>query len=406
MNRYIIELEHEMKVGDAMANKVKEFLALLGDKNVLPGSNVYEELKQKLMYPPNYETMIKLYVCMTSGEYFKLDNLILDEPTTKDINGVIADALNNTPAAKKENVEFNRKNISTLFYIKVMTSRSGGRAELALVILPFDTKFNNNDGNGDVSIVDGSGREIKCPGTTDVSDYAITADSKCLPSGTTVFNKITSYIKNRIKALGDKHNIPQEELSHYLQKEMKFSNSYESVMKPRGISISLQSLAHKIGTLIKIYNPNVNTDKIISDFITDINIEYLAKIVLGREDRDPYVVDMVNRHTPKDRHYNDVIYELFNGYTIPSGKNKTEKQKNNTCDFYNEYGLYVTIAYGNRADKVIAFNGSFDDEYNFNKITIDKKTIDITKKPRGFHFLAPNMHEKVTNRVFPRIVVY
>ena len=116
---------------------------------------------------------------------------------------------------------------------------------------------------------------------------------------------------------------------------------------------------------------------------------------------------MIDRHTPEKRHYTDSYYYLFKNYDSHLN-DKTGHDKWNTCPFINEFSLYVSIKLGNKADYILAFNGDFKNEDNFNAVLIDKSlSIDMLfNSMDGYHFINPDTHNNVAQRFATQICVH
>ena len=400
----------------AIAELIDEYLNMLKHKNVV--KKIKEGLREKLVHPNYNYIVFKLITCMRSGKAFHLNfALIKNSVKVIKIAKIIANALNNTEAAKFCKISFTPNEILKLFRPQPFSNRSAGHGEIAFILLPFDSKFSNNDGAGDIKIKYNGieyGIEIKCPGNTRVSNLANTLDSENINAKISII-KFTYYVNDIIKKFISEFNIPLAEVDTLTASNVRYSISpkpyktFDKGKKTKYTVLHIADIVKQLGDLAEKYssfNSNVINDS-LNIFVLSILKEFYAKIYLNLDTYDENISKMIERHTPEERHYNDSYYYLFKGYDShlmdESGHNRW-----NTCPFINEWSLYITKKLGNKANFILAINGDFENVDNFNAILIDKSLSveELMDAMDGYHFINPDTHNDTLQRFATQICVH
>lgn len=227
MLNYISEREFDiwsMGADNIEKKIINPFLDILKDKNV--DKKIKKQLSNCLGGPDYRHVILKLYNCMISGKDFSLSfSIIKNLVKIPKIASIIANALNDTNAAKELGITFTTNNILKLFELQPFSNRSAGHGEIAFILLPFDSRFSNNDGGGDIKIKHNGieyGIEIKCPGDTKVTNLANTTDAEKINPKISI-NNFTYYVNNIIKQFAIEYNIPLNEIAEFIDKNTRYS---------------------------------------------------------------------------------------------------------------------------------------------------------------------------------------
>lgn len=397
--------------------QIEKELDLLYDKKNIKGKVRKKLIGELLVDPIAWDAFRKICKCTEYAKNNKGFHLpfafIKNTANHKNILEKIAAALNCTTAARKCEVIFYDYDILALFKLDPCGVRMAGHGEIAFILLPFDSYFNNSDNGGSDLIIEGYKVEVKCPGSIDIAKLPNTLDGKKLGYKTEAVKKINTFIKEKIKEFAAGYDIPSCEISMLIANNMWYSISPAEYVtfknsptkKTKNLTVLINSLGNLAEKYSNIDNSIINED--LYKFKNSILNEYFGKIYFNRADYDQNVLDKLKQETTQKSHYNDSYYYLWDNYDQHLN-DKKGRNRWNTCPFINWFSLYATKILGNDADFIIAFNGDFNNKDTFNMIIIDKSMSadELVRNMVGYHFIVPTTHEISDYRFPTRILVY